>query len=58
MPMDYEKYKPTRVSEEAHARLKEYCEKTGRLQVEVVSELIMDKLEEKSKTDGKNLFWR
>lgn len=32
--------KPVWISTEAHDKLREYCEKTGRTQVDVVSELL------------------
>jgi hypothetical protein len=37
--------KPIWTSTEAHARLKEYCQASGRTQLEVVSELILTHLD-------------
>lgn len=40
MATDTKNKKPVRVSAEAHDKLKAYCDRTGRTQVEVVSELL------------------
>ena len=41
--------KPVWISSEAHENLKEYCDQTGRTQVDVVSELLYKFIEPKLK---------